>query len=243
MVHGRSASAGRLRGLAEVQGGEALPSGRHRVRRSIVIVPDEPKSMLMYFHSAGADGEQGEDLLGSHCARHGVVLVCPTAIADRWDLRSDREEGDIAVVGRVLAEVSQRLPALEGRLGLSGFGDGASYALSVGLANGDQVKAIIAFAPGFARPGQFVGAPSVLLAHGIEDPVLPVSCSHRIASVLEARHVPVSLMEFPGEHLVPPWVAGAAIAWMAALCVSRTVAALYPVRAGGNASAWMYRSS
>jgi phospholipase/carboxylesterase len=217
MVQGRAVAAGRLHGLTTEIVGEELARGRHSLRRSIVIVPEDPRSLLMYFHSAGSDGEEGERLLGSHCAREGVVLVCPTAMSDRWDLRIDREAGDIAVVQQMLGEVSQRLPVLQGHLALAGFGDGASYALSVGLANGDLIKAIIGFSPGFARPGEFLGAPSVLLAHGIDDQILPVSCSHRIASVLEARHQPVSLMEYPGGHLVPAWVAGAAIAWLAAL--------------------------
>jgi predicted esterase len=39
-----------------------------------------------------------------------------------------------------------------GRVGLGGFSDGASYALSLGVANGDLFSHIIAFSPGFMRP-------------------------------------------------------------------------------------------
>lgn len=181
------------------------------------MVPDNPQWLLMYFHSARADSGEGERLLAEHCAREGIVLVCPTAIGERWDLRPGQDEGDLAMVEAVLAEVAEGLPMLRGRLALGGFGDGASFALSVGLANGDLIRAVVAFAPGYLRAGDFVGAPAVLLAHGLEDSVLPVSCSHRIAETLEEREQPVSLMEFQGGHAVPAWVAAAAMSWLTAL--------------------------
>jgi poly(3-hydroxybutyrate) depolymerase len=38
------------------------------------------------------------------------------------------------------------------RICVSGFSDGASYALSLGLANGDLFTHVAAFSPGFMRP-------------------------------------------------------------------------------------------
>jgi predicted esterase len=39
----------------------------------------------------------------------------------------------------------------------SGFSDGASYALSLGLSNGDLFSHILAFSPGFMRPMSYQG--------------------------------------------------------------------------------------
>ena len=47
----------------------------------------------------------------------------------------------------------------------SGFSDGASYALSLGAANGDLFTHIAAFSPGFMRPPVSVGG-CALAWHG-----------------------------------------------------------------------------
>ena len=48
--------------------------------------------------------------------------------------------------------VFERYSIDPGRIGLAGFSDGASYALSLGVANGDLFTHIMAFSPGFMRP-------------------------------------------------------------------------------------------
>ncbi len=48
-----------------------------------------------------------------------------------------------------------------GRVGIGGFSDGASYALSLGLTNGDLFTHVLAFSPGFMRPASQVGRPKV----------------------------------------------------------------------------------
>jgi len=50
------------------------------------------------------------------------------------------------------------------RVGVCGFSDGASYALGLGLANGELFKSVMAFSPGFCDGGgihfaSFTGAP------------------------------------------------------------------------------------
>lgn len=95
------------------------------------------------------------------------------------------------------------------KIAISGFSDGASYALSVGLANGDLfthvrvascvcgvcgcvcVRAfactllaqILAFSPGFMSPPDFVAKPSVFVSHGTDDAVLPILCGRKVGYV------------------------------------------------------------
>ena len=46
-------------------------------------------------------------------------------------------------------------------LAISGFSDGASYALSLGRANADLFTHVIAFSPGFVALAPWVGTPRV----------------------------------------------------------------------------------
>ena len=55
------------------------------------------------------------------------------------------------------------------RVAIAGFSDGASYALSVGLANGDLFTHVIAYSPGTVAPPSLRGDPSLFITHGIRD--------------------------------------------------------------------------
>jgi phospholipase/carboxylesterase len=97
---------------------------------------------------------------------------------------------------------------------ISGFSDGASYALSVGLANGDVFSHVAAFSPGFVPRAVRVGRPRVFISHGTMDEVLPIaSCSRRIVADIRRGGYDVRYDEFEGPHTVPVAVARAAIDW------------------------------
>jgi predicted esterase len=63
---------------------------------------------------------------------------------------------DVDFINRSLQYVFDRYTVDPARLGIAGFSDGASYALSLGLPNGDLFSHIIAFSPGFMRPPSVV---------------------------------------------------------------------------------------
>jgi phospholipase/carboxylesterase len=66
------------------------------------------------------------------------------------------------------------------RLAVTGFSEGVSYVLSVGLPNGDLFTHVIAFSPGFASSAAYRGKPPVFVSHGTRDKVLPIDrCSRR----------------------------------------------------------------
>ncbi len=54
-----------------------------------------------------------------------------------------------------------RCPVDTTRLAVGGFSAGASYALSIGLANGDLFGHVLAFPPGFMAPMNTRGRPQV----------------------------------------------------------------------------------
>jgi predicted esterase len=103
------------------------------------------------------------------------------------------------------------------RLAIGGFSDGASYALSLGITNGDLFSHIVAFSPGFMAPEAHRDTPAIFVSHGTRDQVLPIqSCSRRIVPLLRQHGYAVIYREFDGPHTVPAEIAREALAWLAA---------------------------
>jgi phospholipase/carboxylesterase len=124
---------------------------------------------------------------------------------------------DVEFLDRALDRVFGAHAVDPGRIALGGFSDGASYALSLGLANGDLFTHLIAFSPGFAAPARRVGRPLVFVSHGVEDPVLPIDrCSRRVVPALRAGGYDVTYEEFEDGHVVPAPLARRAVAWLTA---------------------------
>jgi phospholipase/carboxylesterase len=97
---------------------------------------------------------------------------------------------------------------------VAGFSDGASYALSLGLGNGDLFTHVIAFAPGFMAPEAQVGSPRLFVTHGVGDRILPIDvCSRRLVPRLERAGYDLLYREFDGGHVVPPVLASEAMRW------------------------------
>ena len=120
----------------------------------------------------------------------------------------------MAFLDQVLDAVMDRVSTDPARLALGGVSDGASYALSVGLSNGDVFSAVIAYSPGFLAVAETVGRPRVFVSHGTADPILPIDgCSRSFVPVLRDAGYEVAFREFDGGHTVPPEVADEAIRW------------------------------
>lgn len=99
-----------------------------------------------------------------------------------------------------LAAAFRRAPI--GRVGLLGLSHGASYALSIGLANPTLFPTIAALSPGVLLiPAGASGRQKIFLAHGRRDEVQPyrrTACA--MAPKLKALGDDVRFMERPGGH-------------------------------------------
>jgi predicted esterase len=208
--HG-DASLGRARPTAPPS---PLAPGRHEVGRAIVLVPPDPVGTLVFLHGAGGTAEDSERRIGRRALDAHLLTICPSSLGATWDLIVRGFGPDVAEIDHLIASVRGAVPPFTGPLVLAGFSDGASYALSVGLANGGVVDAIIAFSPGFALPPRTAGEPAVFISHGDRDPVLPVSCSRRIVAALSQRGTPPTYVEFDGGHEIPTDVMDAAFSWV-----------------------------
>ena len=100
------------------------------------------------------------------------------------------------------------------RIALGGFSDGASYALSLGISNGDLFSALIAFSPGYIAPARRKGTPRIFVAHGTQDQILPIEQTSRtIVPELKEARFDVHYEEFDGPHTVTVSEVTAAMRW------------------------------
>ena len=183
-------------------GTRTLELGPHA--QAQLVVPEgrpAPRPLLVFFHGAGGTAAQSVDLVGGPATARDALVLAPSSVAATWDLIAGGLGRDVAVLDAALEQVFARQPVTGVAFG--GFSDGASYALSLGLANGDLADAVLAFSPGFASPPRRVGRPRVWISHGTGDRVLPVArCGRRLAGELGAGGYDVTYEEFDGGHVV-----------------------------------------
>lgn len=176
--------------------------------------PDRPAPVAVMLHGAGGDAAGGLGLLQSFADERGLILVGPASRGQTWDMLRGGYGPDINVIDQALAQVFQVYAVDPQRLAIGGFSDGASYALSVGVTNGDLFSHVIAFSPGFLAPADQQGAPKLFISHGTRDSVLPIDrCSRRIVPQMQRAGYDVLYREFDGPHTVPPDIARAALDW------------------------------
>lgn len=201
---------------AAAPGTSVLPGGALlRVPRGATA--GVPMPLAVAFHGAGSSAHAGLALFADTADDVGLLVVAPQSRGRTWDLIAGGYGPDVERMDGVLAHVFATCPVDAGRIALAGFSDGASYALSLAVGNGDLVTHAVAFSPGFVAPGARRGQPRIFVSHGTADPVLPVErCSRRIVPRLRRAGHEVTYVEFDGGHVVGPELARRAAAWLGA---------------------------
>ena len=176
--------------------------------------PGKPVPLIIFLH--GALGlHEGYKIFCKSAADAGIAVVMPHARNGTWDLVLGGFGPDIAFLERVLAYTFDHVAIDPRRVALSGFSDGGSYALSVGLANGDLFTHVMAFSPGFMAPPSRTGKPRIYLAHGRQDEILPISGSRdRLVPQLKQWGYDVTYKEFEGPHGMNLGLAPEVFQWM-----------------------------
>jgi phospholipase/carboxylesterase len=177
---------------------------------------NRPAPLVVWLHGAGGNADDSLAPLCGLADARGLILLAPESRRRTWDAIRGEFGPDVAFIDRSLRTVFSRYSVDPARLAVAGFSDGASYALSLGLTNGDLFTHVMAFAPGFMAPEQTRGRPRLFIAHGMHDSVLPIeSCSGRIVPQLRRDSYEVRYREFDGPHTVPAAVVREAIDWFA----------------------------
>lgn len=197
----------------------ALPPGLHglgldRRRDGFLRVPEgmgeAALPLVVMLHGAGGHAAGALRLI-EHAAS-GVLLLVPESRGATWDVILDGYGPDVAFLDAALRAVFQRHRVDPRRVALAGFSDGASYALSLALGNGDLFTHALAFSPGFVAPPPALGRPAIFVSHGVEDDVLPIgACSRRLVPRLREAGYAVRYREFAGGHYVPEDLAAEAV--------------------------------
>lgn len=201
----------------------SLPSG----------VAHRPAPLIVLLHGAGGRGYRILDLMLTAIGHLPAVVIAPNSIGPTWDVLVreatslfDVLEGspeapafgpDVVALDRALDRVFQHVQIDPARMAIAGFSDGATYALALGLANGDLFSRVVALTPGFIPRVEAAGTAGVFVAHGRGDRVFPIDrCGRRIATTMRSRGHDVTFREFDGGHEINDVVVREALAWATA---------------------------
>jgi phospholipase/carboxylesterase len=202
----------------------AHPSGLRQLklggeRDGVIYVPAgvgarRPAPLMLVLHGAGGSARHSIPLLQNFADKSGLILLAPDSRGQTWDVIEGRYGPDVAYIDRALEQTFASYNVDPTRLAVSGFSDGASYALSLGATNGDLFTHVVAFSPGFMAPASRHGSPALFISHGTKDRVLPIdACSRKIVPRAERAGYSVLYREFDGPHTVPTELAGEAVEW------------------------------
>ncbi len=190
-----------------------LPIPGARAARLLIpaSVADRPLAPLVLgFHGATFDIASVLNGFRPFAERHRFLLLAVQSKGETWDLSRPPAGPDAAHADAALAAAFASGGVDPGRIACMGFSDGAGYALSLGLLNGDLFSEVIAFSAGALKLAKSNGRPKVFMTHGTHDTVLPLANARRIADALEAAGYPVTFRTFAGGHQVDPALADAA---------------------------------
>jgi phospholipase/carboxylesterase len=203
-----------------------MAPGRHALglgerRDGVLFVParqkpGSPVPLVVMLHGAGGSATGALRPFEALADEHGFVLLAPESRAMSWDVRFGPFGPDVEFIDRALARVFRHCAIDPARMAVEGFSDGASYALSLGLTNGDLFRRVVAFSPGFMELTDPAGKPPVFVSHGTRDRVLAIDRTSRVlVPRLRRAGYQVEYKEFDGGHTVPREIAAEAAAWLA----------------------------
>lgn len=213
-----SARPGKPTGPAPKPGLQEL--GLEKRRDGFLYIPqghaaDRPAPLMVLFHGAGRRATNALGPIQKLADGAGMILLAIDARGVTWDVLEGGYGPDVAFLDRALERTFSRCAVDPAQIAAAGFSDGASYALSLGVTNGDLFTHVIAFSPGFLAPKDQRGRPKVFVSHGTRDEILSIaSTSRRIVPQLKDAGYDVVYREFDGPHTVPESIAREAVSWL-----------------------------
>lgn len=191
--------------------------GLFETRDAFLVVPDRvdpnvPTPLMVLFHGGGGHAEKILPMMEQHALSRGFLLLVPQSRYPTWDIviagnGPDRERLDAA-----LKEVADHYRLDPSHICFAGHSDGGSYALSLGITNGQFITHIIVSSAGFMSVQHQEGAPRIFMSHGVRDEQIPIDRSGRTHSaLLKQAGYDITYMEYNGPHAWQPPVVALAV--------------------------------
>lgn len=176
--------------------------------------PDKAMPLLVALHGAGGSSSYWKSYHYRAEERDMIVLAIDSRLRT-WDLILGGYGDDLQFLDRALKHVFLRCNIDPEHIALCGYSDGATYALSLGISNGDLFSHLIGYSPGYVVSlDPIVGKPSIYISHGTRDSVLPVQGSRNdIVPTFKNDGYDVTYNEFDGGHGVPASISEVALDW------------------------------
>jgi predicted esterase len=216
----RARIAARPRADAKTSGSGSRRLGLGSDRDAILRLPpnytSEALPLLILLHGAGGSASGILNRLGAFADTAGIAVLAPDSRQSTWDAIGGRFGADVTFINSALQSAFETVAVDPERIALGGFSDGATYAISLGLQNGDLFRRIVAWSPGFFVGGELHGKPRLFISHGTADQILPIDrCSRIIVPALQKVGYDVTFRQFDGGHEIPPNIARAGMQWAA----------------------------
>lgn len=198
-------------GQISLQGVASAPAAQAYVPRTV----EEGRALrlVVFMHGAGGTAKEALTALRAYADDERLLLLAPKSTQSTWDVITGGYGPDVENLDRLLERVCGSYP-IRGYT-MAGFSDGASYALSLGIGNGDVFDTVMAFSPGFSAAQVRNGRARFFVSHGTEDKVLPIErCSRRLVPALERAGYDVTYEEFDSGHFMPQAIKDSAVEWL-----------------------------
>ena len=196
-----------------------------------VITTDQPKYSVIWMHGLGADGHDFEpivpylglspDLSIRFVFPHALmrpITINGGAVMRAWydikEISTTKGQDEVGVnhsaakIGALIdREIERGIPASS--IVLAGFSQGGAMALHVGLRYPQKLAGIMALSAYLMFPDRLQSEYSqansttpVFVAHGSQDPMVPIALGQAVSSMLEKGQWPVEWHSYPIPHSV-----------------------------------------
>ena len=189
------------------------------LRDGMLVIPQQaragtPLPLIVLLHGGGGRAADFRHVFPL-ADEYGVVMLALDSRDNTWDGIDSAFGPDVRFLNAALRHTFERVAVDPRRIALAGLSDGGTYALSLGLVNGDLFTHLVAVSPGwFAPPGPPAGRPRIFVGHGTRDNVYSVATSRdRVVPLLKTAAYDVTYYEFDGPHWVTEPAAREALAW------------------------------
>ncbi|MBU6398139.1 MAG: hypothetical protein KJS74_08160 [Rhodospirillales bacterium] len=201
-----------------------LPPGKHELalfddRNPLLVVPPSidpalPSKFVVLFHGGGGSAQKILPMLEAHAEEKGFLLLVPQSLFPTWDIVIGGNGPDRERLDTTLAYVADRFAIDPTHFAFAGHSDGGSYAMSLGLTNGQFVTHIIISSAGFMTVQIQEGAPRIFMSHGTKDEQIPIDRSGRKHSaMLKDAGYDITYVEYDGPHAYQKEVVEKAVAF------------------------------